>query len=408
VAERRYRVLAICGHPVQYMAHILRGLAVHPEVELRVAYCSLRGVEAGLDPEFGTSVQWDIPLLDGYVWEEIANRGSGKEEFFGLYNPRLWSLIRRGNFDAVMCFTGYVRASFWISYFASKLSRSAFLFGCDQNSLEPRDGRTWKRWAKKLGWPILYGLADQVVVSSTAARSLILSLGISESDVTLTPLAVDNDWWKQQSESVDRSAIRAQWRAGPESSVILFCAKLQPWKRPLDLLQAFAKANLDNAMLVYAGEGPLRGQLEVQASSLGIAAKVKFLGFVNQSQLPAIYTAADLMVLPSEYEPFAVVVNEASCCGCAVAASDHVGAARDLILPVHPELVYPCGNVEALTRLLQTLVSDHRGLAERGQAARRHMETWSPERNISATVRAIQLAVARIARRAGVFPLLRL
>src|ERR1700682_1555405 len=189
-----------------------------------------------------------------------------------------------------------------------------------------------------------------------------------------------------------------------ESRVILFCAKLQPRKRPFDLLRAFAKANLDNALLVYAGEGPLRAQLEAEAGSLGIAEKVKFLGFLNQSQLPAIYAASDLMVLPSEYEPFAVVVNEASCCGCAVAASDHVGAARDLILPIHPDLIYPCGDVEALTGLLQKVVSDPRGLAERGQAARRQMESWSPQKNISATFEAIQLGAAQVARPSIVVP----
>ena len=109
-----------------------------------------------------------------------------------------------------------------------------------------------------------------------------------------------------------------------------------------------SKGKVANALLVIAGEGPLRAELESQATALGIAARVRFLGFVNQSQLPAVYTSADLMVLPSEYEPFAVVVNEAMCCGCPVAASDHVGAARDLVAPVRQEFVYRCGDVAAL------------------------------------------------------------
>src|SRR6201987_5277711 len=96
-----------------------------------------------------------------------------------------------------------------------------------------------------------------------------------------------------QSQLVDRAAVRASWGAHPDTSVILFCAKLQPWKRPLDLLRAFAKANLDNALLVYAGEGAQRGGLEREASELRINHRVRFLGFQNQSQLPAVYTASD-------------------------------------------------------------------------------------------------------------------
>jgi glycosyltransferase involved in cell wall biosynthesis len=74
---------------------------------------------------------------------------------------------------------------------------------------------------------------------------------------------------------------------------------------------------------------------------MGVADRTRFWGFVNQSQLPAVYTSADLMVLPSEYEPFAVVVNEASCCECPVAVSDRVGAGRDLVEPVNPGLIFP-------------------------------------------------------------------
>src|ERR1700690_1920449 len=141
VPERRYRVLAIASHPVQYMAPIFRRMAVHPSLDLHVAYCSLRGAEAGHDPEFGASIQWDVPLLEGYNWSQLPNRGSGTESFFGLFNPSVWKLIRGGKFDAVLCFTGYRRATFWMALLAAKLSKTAFLFGTDTTTLAPRDGR---------------------------------------------------------------------------------------------------------------------------------------------------------------------------------------------------------------------------------------------------------------------------
>ncbi len=399
--DRRYRVLAVAAHPVQYMAPIFRRMAAHPGFDLHVAYCSLRGAEAGHDPEFGATVQWDVPLLEGYAWSHIPNRGSGEESFFGLRNPGLSKLIREGNFDAVLCFVGYVRATFWIAYRAARSSRIAFLFGTDTNTLAPRDGRRWKSTVKKILWPRLFRLADQVIVPSSGARDLMVSLGLPAERVTLTPYSVDNDWWMQQSAAVDRAATRASWGASASDVVILFCAKLQPWKRPGDLLRAFAEANLSNALLVIAGEGPLRSELESEAATLGIAARVRFLGFVNQSQLPAVYTSADLMVLPSEYEPFAVVVNEAMCCGCPVAASDQVGAARDLVAPVRKEFVYPCGDVAALASLLKSALADGVLLASLGRAAVAHIKTWSPERNIAATFEAIEIAVARKGRRAG-------
>jgi glycosyltransferase involved in cell wall biosynthesis len=396
--DRRYRVLAVAAHPVQYMSPIFRRMAAHPALDLHVAYCSLRGAEAGHDPEFGATIQWDVPLLNGYSWSKVPNRGSGGDSFFGLRNPGLWNIIRGGNYDAILCFTGYLNATFWISRAAASLSRTAFLFGTDAIALASRDGRAWKSSLKRILWPRLFRLADQVIVPSSGARELMLSLGLPSDHVTLTPYSVDNDWWIQKSAKVDRASVRAGWGASSADMVILFCAKLQPWKRPLDLLRAFAKAQVSKALLVFAGEGPLRSQLESESIALGVASRVRFLGFANQTQLPAIYTASDLMVLPSEYEPFAVVVNESMCCGCPVVASDRVGAGRDLVAPVCPEFIYPCGDTDALAAILQRADANRTWLSDLGCAARARMKTWGPPENIAGTVEAIAHGVARIHR----------
>lgn len=136
-----------------------------------------------------------------------------------------------------------------------------------------------------------------------------------------------------------------------------------------------------------------RQKLEKEAAVLRVSHRVRFLGFLNQSQLPAVYSSADLMVLPSEYEPFAVVVNEASCCCCPVAASDRVGAARDLIAPVDPDLIYSCGDLRAISALLSRLCRDRGRLRELGRLARNRMTTWAPEDTVAGTVAAVTAAL---------------
>lgn len=392
--DQRHRVLFVASHPVQYQAPIFRRLSLMPELDIRVAYCTLKGAEAAFDPEFGAKIRWDVPLLEGYPWLEVPNRGSTKESFFGLCNPGLWKLIRTGNYDAVVCYVGYVRATFWISKLAARLSNAAFLFGTDATSLVPRDGHSWKVPVKKLAWHWLLGLADHVIVPSSDTRDLALSLGLPAHSITLTPYCVENNWWVEQSRKVNRAHVRASWGIPYDDAVVLFSAKLQPWKRPLDLLRAFAKANLQEASLVFAGEGPLRPQLEAEAAALGVASRVRFLGFVNQSQLPAVYTSSDVLVLPSEYEPFGVVVNEAMCCGCVPVVSDRCGSGRDLVAPVSPGLVFPRGDVATLAKILQEVALERRRLQTLACAARARIQTWSPSENIAATVEAIKKAVA--------------
>jgi len=396
--DRRFRVLLVCSHPVQYASPTFRRMAQHPRLDIQVAYCSLQGAERGLDPDFGVELKWDVPLLDGYPWVRVPNRSPrpGLQRFFGLVNPGLWKLVSVGGYDAIVAYTGYAYFSFWIALAAAKLHRTPILFGADATGLAPRDGRNWKTAIKEKIWPRLFGLADVVIVPSTAGVDLMRSLGIPEDRLALTPYVVDNDWWKQQAEKVDRAEVRRAWGVPEDAAVILFCAKLQAWKRPLDVLKAFAHAAVAGSHLVFAGEGPLRAGLDFQAKLLGVEGRTHFLGFINQSNLPAVYCASDLLVFPSEYEPFGVVVNEAMLCGLPVLVSDRVGAGRDLVLAGQNGYTFPCGDVDALATLLRELLCERDRLKQMSAAARRRMETWSPHENIESLIQAVGRAALRV------------
>jgi len=387
----QFRVLFVCSHPVQYQSPIFREMAKHPRLDIQVAYCSLQGAEPALDPGFGINVSWDVPLLEGYPWLQVSNRSCrpGLSRFWGLVNLGLWGIIRNGSYDAVVIFTGYMYVSFWIAMIAAKLSRRAVLFGTDAHGLVPQDGKNWKIAIKKIVWPRLFRLANVVIVPSSRGIAMMRSLGIPDGRLVLTPYVVDNTWWSSQSEQVDRPTVRRSWGVPENGSVVLFCAKLQPWKRPLDLLQSFASAQVTDSHLVFAGDGPLREELEAKAKALGLANRVHFLGFKNQSQLPAIYSASDLLVLPSEYDAFGVVVNEAMLCGCAVAVSDRVGSGHDLVSNGENGFIFPCGDRDALAAILCDALNDRKRLRRMGANARRRMETWSPRENIQGLLGAL-------------------
>jgi glycosyltransferase involved in cell wall biosynthesis len=388
---RRPRLLLVSSHPVQYATPIFQLLAKDTRVEIQVAYCSMQGAETEIDSDFGVSVKWDIPLLDHYPWICLPNR-SGKPKlnsFFGLFNPAIWGLISRGKFDAVVIYTGYVYLSFWIAVAAAKWGGTRVLFGTDAHDLSPRNGKKWKVLAKRWLWPRLFRLADRVIVVSSGGTELMRSLGIPANRITLTPFCVDNKRWIAMSDRVDRESVRSRWNIAANAAVILFCAKLQPWKRPQDLLRAFARISDLSAYLVFAGDGPLLGDLESEAKVLGVADRVRFLGFVNQSVLPEVYTASDVFVLPSQYEPFGLVVNEAMLCQCPVVVSDRVGARFDLVREGETGYIFPSGDIEALAKLLQQALKDRGRLREMGEAARQRMTTWSTADYVNALVGAV-------------------
>ncbi|HUL15266.1 MAG TPA: glycosyltransferase family 4 protein [Terriglobales bacterium] len=401
----RLRILVIATHPIQYGAPFFRAFSSHSKVDLTVAYCSLRGAEPGYDSEFNAKVSWDIPLLEGYRWLQVPNRPltRNEESFFGLCNPGVWKLVRSGGFDAVISYMGYRRSSFWFAVLGAKTRGIPILFGTDASSIVPRETNRWKRglklMLKRMGWRAIFCLSDQIITASQAGSRMMESLGFPSGRISMTLDTVDNDWWLAQAAKANRDEVRTSWGMERNDVVILFCAKLQGWKRPGDLLEAFAMAKLEKAWLVFAGDGQQRSELEELAKALRVSERVRFLGFVNQSHLPGIYAAADLMVLPSEYEPFGLVVNEAMLCGCPVLASDRVGAAGELIEPGKTGFVCSCGDVEGLSRALREILADQEALNQVARRARERMKTWSYHEATEAMLDALNRALARKGRK---------
>ena len=120
-----------------------------------------------------------------------------------------------------------------------------------------------------------------------------------------------------------------------------------------------------------------------------IAPGAIFAGFRNQSELPAFYDLADLLVVPSRREPWGLVVNEAMACGTAVVASDEVGAAYDLI-GTDTGGIFRAGDVDGLAALLADCLVRAEAL---GEAARRRIAQWDFEAGVQGLKAALQAVV---------------
>ena len=154
----------------------------------------------------------------------------------------------------------------------------------------------------------------------------------------------------------------------------LFVGRLEEEKGVRILLTAWRDAGLGGAALALAGDGPMRAD----ASGLGT-----LLGHVDSDRLPALYAAADVLVLPSIRtatftEPWGLVVNEAMHQGTPAITTDAVGAAAGgLVRHGHNGLVVPQRDPAALAGALRTLAGDP-ALRERlGAAAREDVAGFS-------------------------------
>jgi len=169
---------------------------------------------------------------------------------------------------------------------------------------------------------------DRVMVESEFIRGQLRHhhRKVNMDRVVLVPGAVDPTRFRPDGT---REENRARFGIGP-GPVVLTVRRLVE-RMGIDLLVRGA-VEVPGVRLVIGGEGPLRADLEALAASLGI--QVLFLGFVKDEDLPALYRAADLFVLPTRsLEGFGLVAIEAMACGTP-ALGTPVGALPEVLGPL--------------------------------------------------------------------------
>ncbi|MFB6341493.1 glycosyltransferase family 4 protein [Saccharicrinis sp. FJH62] len=119
---------------------------------------------------------------------------------------------------------------------------------------------------------------------------------------------------------------RQKFSLNIQDRIILYTGRLVHVKGLDLLINAFSKVSCDNCKLLLIGDGKEKERLEELAENLNMNEKVIFAGYYSGAELYAWYRLAQFFVLPSRYEPFGAVVNEALVYGCPVIASKYIGA----------------------------------------------------------------------------------
>jgi glycosyltransferase involved in cell wall biosynthesis len=169
--------------------------------------------------------------------------------------------------------------------------------------------------------------------------------------------------------AVESAAGRFGLAAGRQR--IIFSGRLIGAKRVDLLIDAFAALAGERPGwdLLIAGDGPLRGELQARVPP-AIARRVIWTGFIDdQATVSALYRLSDVLVLPSDYEPWALVVNEAAAAGLAIVCSDVIGAAAELVRDGQNGRIFAAGDLASLIdRLRDVTAAEHIAAMKAGSA----------------------------------------
>lgn len=401
-SRRCVRLAYLVSHPIQYQAPLLRRIALESDIDLTVLFGSDFSVRGYRDEGFGVGVKWDIPLLDGYKHEFLPRLRDGND--VSVLMPLNYGIVSRlcgdgGDpaFDALWVH-GYASANSMHGMIAAKALGIPVLLRAE-SWLQDRGRSGVKLALKHAFFAGLELMVDGVLPIGTVNAEYWRYYFGDDVQQFLMPYAVDNGYFAQRAREAKagRASLQAELGLDALRPVILFASKLQARKHCDHLIEAYARLSPapgtdPKPYLVIVGDGEERAALERQAAATGFSS-IRFCGFRNQSELPRFFDLATTFVLPSQHEPWGLIVNEVMNAARPAIVSDDVGSAVDLIEDGVTGCIYPVGDVEALTHALRRVL-DTPGVAEAmGQRAFARIQSWGFEEDVLGLRRALAKVV---------------
>lgn len=289
---------------------------------------------------------------------------------------RLSHLVRNGRY-AVVHLAGWGSP---LLLMAMILSRALGLPVSIESDTPLSARQSWaRRMLKRVLYPVMLGIPSIFLPGGTRQKRYLQHYGVPDSRIVVAHMTVDVAEIAAQVEAIStdvRRELRHAIGAPGDQCVFLFVGRLEPAKGVAVLLEAYAQlaAGRDGVRLLVVGDGTLSEQARAMESS-GVGAK--WMGRLEGSALLEAYAVADVLVLPSVFEPWGLVVNEAMAAGLPVIASSCVGCVDDLVIDGQTGIVVEADNVPALVRSMTRLADDASNRRAMGAAARHRIAGWT-------------------------------
>jgi glycosyltransferase involved in cell wall biosynthesis len=224
-------------------------------------------------------------------------------------------------------------------------------------------------------WETLYGLTRQVdrqliLNDGSRGREAALAAGVPAGRIVYLLNGLHTEWGAL---AIDREAARARLGAAPEEGVLLFLARLAPFKGTRQLLRILPRLLAEcrrPLRVLIAGSGEDEAWMRRAAAGLVAAERIRFLGPVPHDEVPPLFAAADCFLSLNTYSNMAVPTCEAMVMGCPVVATDVAGTRETVVDGANGRLVPP-GDDAALVAALRALLEDEALRARLAAGARR-------------------------------------
>ncbi len=328
--------------PTPYRDPFWGEVAQRPEIsQLDVYYCA-KG-----KPDRPWVIDW--PQDFNAIYLPTINMASWMGADSSAYWVRgLGSAIRNGGYDAVVV-GGYNHPAMLAVLRGCQRRKQPYFLMCETYRRRPG----WRGRVKDLLIGKICQAAAGGMPTGKLATAYLESYGISRDRMIPVPNVpnVDELARKARDYRENGQLIRESLDIPVSGSVLTFVGRMIPKKRPIQVIRAFASADVPDATLVMIGDGPQLAECKQLGKQLNIDDRIILPGFCQPDDVPKYLSVSSLFVLPSS-ETWGVAAIEAIAMGVPALLSDEVGSHPDIITSSECGEVVRAGCLDSLTKAI--------------------------------------------------------
>jgi glycosyltransferase involved in cell wall biosynthesis len=354
------RVLMVYIEPTTYILRLIRELMMKNDWQVNVLFIAQNH-----------SQQWNLPL-DGITYEMLP---TGRWKAFRILAGKLQS----GLYD-VLHLAGWGHSHMLMALLAGKLAKVPVLMETDTPL--PFRLSFLKRFTKRLIYPWLFSLTTIFLPGGSRQARYLQHYSVTDNKIRIAYMTVDTTSISTHVDATTvthRQTLRDIHGIGPQSIIFLYVGRMEPHKGMWDLLQAFSQvtSKSPDCHLMLVGDGSMNKAVATLALD---HQGIHYRGRLSGIDLLDAYAISDVFVLPSLFEPWGLVVNEAMAAGLPVIASDRVGCIDDLIVVGETGFVVCAESSDQLASTMENFSFSRSLAAAMGKKARQHISPWTTAR----------------------------
>jgi glycosyltransferase involved in cell wall biosynthesis len=362
------KIAIVTTHPIQYQSPLFKEISNFKKFKADVYFASKHGFQSRyIDIDFKKKINWNINLLSGYNYFFSKKNNQNINSFFLSFKNLNKNLFAK-KYDAILLF-GWNNILYIKTFFLAKLHRVPLILRAETNFEHKIN--YFKKIIKFLILFFFFRFIDYFLYIGSLNRKFYLSLGVSKKKLYFAPYSVDNKFF------LNKKKIGVTINNRFKKKIILFVGKFierKNVKEFLNLAESLKNDTRFNFLMVGDGHQINFCNQFIKNNKLF---NIKVAGFKNQRELKNIYNKAFLLVVPSKYETWGLVINEAMASDLPVICSKNCSSSKDLIIHDKTGYIYDIGDIKFLQKTIIKLAESKKKYLDIVKSIRKHIKFFS-------------------------------